>query len=177
HHPDHAEAAPARAAQSGAPVRAMDASLCLQARPLRDGGQFTAGGVRFEVLRAPGHTAGSVPSVRPDDAPSAGGTAAGSILTGDPILGRGTTVRAQADRALAAYLASLELLRDRGAGVLMLPAPGPAHPDLRETAAGYLDHRVRRIAELERTLDDLGLAATTDAATVAAVVTRIYPDV
>lgn len=177
HHGDHAEAAPALAAATGAPVRAMDAALCLHAEPLSDGEQFIAGGVRFEVLHTPGHTADSVSFLLPDDAPSAGTAATGSVLTGDTILGRGTTVLAQADRALAAYLASLELLRARGAGVLMLPAHGPAHPDLRETATGYLEHRIQRIAELERTLADLGLAATTDAATVAAVVARIYPDI
>ena len=89
--------------------------------------------MRIDVLHTPGHTADSVSLVLPEDGP-VDGPASGSALTGDTILGRGTTIIAQPDGSLAAYLASLEVLRDVGSGVIGLPAHGPVVPDLATTA-------------------------------------------
>lgn len=177
HHADHTEAAATLAERTGAPVRAMDAALCAHAEPLRDGDTIEAGGVRLVVRHTPGHTEDSVSFFLPDDAPADGAAPTGSMLTGDTILGRGSTILAQAEGAVAAYLDSLTRLRDEGAGVLLLPAHGPMHPDLAVVAAAYLAHREERIAGIEHALAELRLDAATDPGTVAAVVARVYGDV
>lgn len=127
---------------------AWDAALCIGGEPLQAEESLDVAGVRIDVLHTPGHTADSVSLVLPDG--PVDGPASGSALTGDTILGRGTII-AQPDGSLAAYLASLEVLRDVGSGVIGLPAHGPVVPDLATTAQRYLKHR-QRLAEVEAAL-------------------------
>ena len=51
------------------------------------------------------------------------------MLTGDTILGRGTTVIAHPDGALGPYLGSLRRLAELAAGTAVLPGHGPELPD------------------------------------------------
>jgi glyoxylase-like metal-dependent hydrolase (beta-lactamase superfamily II) len=81
---------------------------------------------------------------------SAGGGRA--VLTGDTILGRGTTVVAHPDGRLGPYLDSLARLRDV-ADAIMLPGHGPVQPDTAALAAQYLAHRAERLAEVRGALD------------------------
>ena len=60
---------------------------------------------RCRVIATPGHTDDSVSFLLAADGPT------GSVLTGDTILGRGTTVIAPPDGSLGAYLASLRSAR------------------------------------------------------------------
>lgn len=176
HHLDHVESAAEFARRTGAPVRAWDAALCIGGEPLQAEESLDVAGVRIDVLHTPGHTADSVSLVLPEDGP-VDGPASGSALTGDTILGRGTTIIAQPDGSLAAYLASLEVLRDVGSGVIGLPAHGPVVPDLATTAQRYLEHRRQRLAEVEAALSSAGIPASLDPATVAAVVDAVYPGI
>lgn len=176
-HADHSEAAAPFAAMTGAPVRAKDPDLCRLAPPLADDEVLTAAGVRIRVLATPGHTADSVSFVLPDDRRANGvGDDGGSVLTGDTILGRGTTVIAPPDGTLADYLDSLAALRTLGAA-LVLPAHGPALPDLAAVCEGYLAHRRDRLRDVTAALTALGVPASTDADTVARVTDAVYPDV
>ena len=53
-HEDHAEAAHRLSIMTDAPVRAMDASHCVQGTPLEDGEEIRAGGTRLRVIATPG---------------------------------------------------------------------------------------------------------------------------
>lgn len=164
-HHDHTEGAAALARATGAPVRAADPAHCLDGAPLRDGERITAAGVVITVLATPGHTDDSVCFLLATD----GST--GSVLTGDTILGRGTTVIAPPDGSLGAYLASLERLAALGPR-RVLPAHGPTRPDLAAVAADYLAHREQRLSAIRAALQTLGADAS-----VAAVTDAVYVDI
>ncbi len=162
-HRDHTGASAAMHAATGAPIRAFDPQHCHgDAAPLADGERIRAAGVQVQVLHTPGHTADSVSFVLADGA---------GVLTGDTILGRGTTVVAHPDGVLRAYLDSLRRLRDLGA-VPMLPAHGPDHPSLEATAAEYLAHRAQRLDQVRDALAELGSDAT-----ARQIVELVYADV
>jgi glyoxylase-like metal-dependent hydrolase (beta-lactamase superfamily II) len=113
-------------------------------------------------LATPGHTADSV-SFRIDWAGQP------AVLSGDTILGRGTTVVAFPDGHLGAYLASLALLRGQGA-VPVLPGHGPALADCAAAATFYLRHRQARLDQVRAVVAD-------GSRTPAEVVARIYADI
>ena len=176
HHADHSESIHTFASMTGAPVRAADPRLCVGAGPLEDGAEITVAGCRIRTVVTPGHTADSVCFHLPDDAAFSGEPMpAGSILTGDTILGRGTTIIAE-DGSLTDYLISLERLRALGAAQVH-PAHGPALPDLVAICDAYLAHRRERLAEVEAALASLGVRAATDDETVARVADVVYPQV
>ncbi|MBX3094140.1 MAG: MBL fold metallo-hydrolase [Cryobacterium sp.] len=174
HHADHTEASVEFAHRTGAPVRALDPAFCINAEPLADGEEFTAAGVRIRVIATPGHTADSVCFHLPDDEPH-GGTARGSVITGDTMLGRGTTVIVHPEGTLRDYLDSLTTLRALGPATV-LPAHGPSLPNLADASDSYLAHRATRLGHVRDALERAGLSASTDAATVAAVTDAVYHD-
>ncbi len=160
-HPDHSEAAPALAQRLDAPVRAFDAKLCQGAGPLEDGEVLRAAGLTLEVLHTPGHTDDSVVlRVDHDDRTH--------VLTGDTVLGRGTTVLTD----LGDYLDSLRALRALPPGSLGLPGHGPELADLATTAGEYLRHRQQRLDQVRQALRRLGADATPRQ-----VVELVYADV
>lgn len=173
HHHDHTEAAERFARLTGAPVRAYDPSLCIDGPPLADGEVIEAGGTRIEVLHTPGHTADSVSLHLPDDVAPASADPQGSMITGDTILGRGTTIIAHPGGSLAGYIASIERLAAYGA-IAVLPAHGPQLPSLADICRTYLSHRRARLDQVRATLADLGLAPSDEPAVVAAVVDAVY---
>ncbi|MCW2715265.1 MAG: beta-lactamase domain protein, partial [Frankiales bacterium] len=93
-HLDHSEGARRFAELTGAPVRALDPAHRYGTEGLGEGDVVASAGVELRVLATPGHTSDSLSFVvsGPD------GTAA--VLTGDTILGRGTTVVAHPDGVL-----------------------------------------------------------------------------
>jgi glyoxylase-like metal-dependent hydrolase (beta-lactamase superfamily II) len=161
HHPDHSGGAARFATSVEAPVRALRAKLCRGASPLAGGESFTAAGLTVEVLHTPGHTDDSV-CLRVRD----GGASA--VLTGDTVLGRGTTVLTD----LGAYLDSLHRLSAEPAGVPALPGHGPDLPELRVVAGEYLDHRQQRLDQVRAALARLGLEASSRR-----IVETVYADV
>ncbi len=153
HHLDHTEASARFHELTGAPVRALNPAYCHGGAPLTDGEVLSAAGVRIEVLATPGHTADSVCFHLPDDGP------AGSVLTGDTVLGRGTTVLCYPDGTLGEYLASLDRLESLG-GALVLPAHGPTLPVIGEVARAYRAHRLERLDQIRAALLTLGISGT-----------------
>ena len=116
------------------------------------------------MLATPGHSADSLSFVLRADA---------AVLTGDTVLGRGTTVVAHPDGRLADYLASLHRLRDLASAsgiTTVLPGHGPVLGDALDVVEGYLAHRAERLAQVEAAL------AAGDR-TAAEVVRRVYADV
>lgn len=172
-HGDHRDGLARFAELTGAPVRAADPEYCVDAPPLVDGERIAAAGLTIEVLLTPGHTSDSACFRLADDAPH------GSVLTGDTILGRGTTIIADPDGALGPYLASLERLRtigrQAGGHVAVLPGHGPVLRDLAEICDEYLAHRAERLDQVRAALASLG-ADPADAATVGRVVDAVYAD-
>ncbi|GAB3270997.1 MBL fold metallo-hydrolase [Sinomonas notoginsengisoli] len=165
HHPDHSEAAEEFHRMTGAPVRALDSKLCLGAGPLGGGERLDAAGVRIEVLATPGHTADSISLHLPDDGEH------GSVLTGDTILGRGTTVIMFPDGRLGDYLETLRQLEALGPATV-LPAHGPVLPDLGQISRAYLAHREERLDQVRAALAQLGQDAP-----IAAVTDAVYTDI
>jgi len=160
-HFDHAEAAAELHARTGAPVRAIDPEHCRGAAPLTDGEAIVAAGVVIKVWATPGHTADSASFVVGDEA----------VLTGDTILGRGTTVVAHPDGVLAAYLDSLHRLQSLG-DAMVLTGHGPELPSVREAAAYYLAHRQERLEQVRAALAALGPRAS-----ARQIVEVVYADV
>ncbi|MEX5293854.1 MBL fold metallo-hydrolase [Kocuria sp. CPCC 205268] len=173
-HADHTEAVDDFHELTGAPVRAVLPEFCRDAAPLADHETIEAAGCRIRVLHTPGHTSDSVSFHLPDDTPAAGGDAArgtGSVLTGDTVLGRGTTMLDHPDGSLGDYLRSLQRLAVLG-DALVLPAHGGVREDVEAVCEELLEHRMDRLAEIREALRALGRAATLEAITA-----RIYPDV
>lgn len=177
HHVDHTEASRALQQATGAPVRAFSADYCLGGEVLAGGEQIIAAGLVIEVLATPGHTADSVCFHLPDDGPLSG-DARGSVLTGDSVLGRGSTVIGVPDGTLAEYLDSLGRVRDLGP-LLGLPAHGESIPDLGAVCERYLEHRLERLDQVRQALRALGLSAAEarEDEGIASVLHAVYPDV
>lgn len=157
-HADHSEGARRLAELTGAPVRALDPAHRLGDEGLGAGDVVAAAGLELRVVATPGHTADSL-SFLLDDA----------VLTGDTILGRGTTVVAHPDGVLADYLGSLRRLRELG-GLTVLPGHGPELPDAGAAAQAYLAHREQR-------LEQVRAAVEAGASTAEEVVAAVYADV
>ena len=144
-HFDHSESGADLHSRTGAAVRALDPQHCHGGAPLADGELLEAAGLQLSVLATPGHTADSACFVVGERA---------AVLTGDTILGRGTTVVAHPDGILGAYLDSLQLLRDVGPA-MVLPGHGPELPSLHDVAAMYLEHRAERLDQVRAALTQL----------------------
>ena len=166
-HPDHAEGAARFAELTGTGVRALDPAFRLGDEGLRDGQVLDVGGLELRVVATPGHTSDSLCFQLTADA---------ALLTGDTVLGRGTTVVAHPDGRLGDYLDSLRRLRtlaarhgDRGVRTV-LPGHGPVLADALGTVEYYLAHRASRLAQVETAVES-GLR------TPAEVVAKVYADV
>lgn len=163
-HPDHAEGAARFAELTGTKVRALDPALRLGDEGLAAGDVITTGGLELRVVPTPGHTADSLCFHLPADR---------AVLTGDTILGRGTTVVAHPDGRLGDYLDSLRRLRsltvDDGVHTV-LPGHGPVLDDAQGAVEFYLAHRAHRLAQVETAVEN-GHVAPGD------VVAHVYADV
>jgi len=94
------------------------------------------------------------------------------VLTGDTVLGRGTTVIGT-DGSLGDYLDSLHRLRalaEQTSLQALLPGHGPLLSDPAGTLEYYLTHRAERLAEVQAAL------AAGDRS-LADIVARVYADV
>jgi glyoxylase-like metal-dependent hydrolase (beta-lactamase superfamily II) len=165
-HIDHSEGARRLHDLTGAPVRALDPAHRLGSEGLVDGDVVAAAGVEIRVWTTPGHSSDSLSFLLdPRD-----GTAA-AVLTGDTILGRGTTVVAYPDGDLGQYLESLRRLEALG-DATVLTGHGPELPRAGDAAAFYLAHRAERLAQVRAALEVLGPDAEP-----MAIVERVYADV
>ncbi len=161
HHVDHAAAAQAWAASYGCKVAAPTSQVAGDGgHVIVDGDRLEYGGLVLEAIATPGHcydhTAYRLPS--------------GVVLTGDHVLGRGTSVVAHPDGDLLAYITSLQKVLALGPDSLY-----PGHgPELTEDAEAvlqfYVDHRAFREQQVLAVLAD-------GPHTPRQLVERIYADV
>lgn len=147
-HRDHTEGIDTLHRLTGAPVRAALPEHCRDAPVLEHGEEIQAAGLVLQVLHTPGHTSDSLCFLLPQDGPNA------SMLTGDTILGRGTTILDAPDGTLAGYLASLDLL-ESAPDALVLPAHGPVLGSLHGIVRAYRAHRHERLAQIRAALEQL----------------------
>ena len=162
-HLDHSAGAVRFAELSGAPVGALDPALRLGSEGFGPGAVLTSGGCELRVVATPGHTADSLSLLLAAD---------GGLLTGDTVLGRGTTVIA-ADGSLGDYLRTLDELRtlaDEAGLRVLLPGHGPLLGDPAGVIDYYIAHRRER-------LDQVRAALAAGARTPAEVVAVVYADV
>jgi glyoxylase-like metal-dependent hydrolase (beta-lactamase superfamily II) len=165
-HADHTAGSLMLSELTGAAVRAADPGHCHGGgKPLEDGEVIQAAGVEVRVLATPGHTSDSVCFHLPGDGEH------GSVLTGDTILGRGTTMLDYPDGKLGDYLASLDRLERLGAAAV-LPAHGPVLASVEVIAKAYRDHRQERLAQIRDALRRLG-----EGAGVGEITDAVYADV
>lgn len=162
-HFDHAEGAIRLRELTGASITARDEALCVGAAALRADTKSEVASVEWLTVLTPGHSSDSVCFVLPSDR---------ALLTGDTILGRGTTVVAHPDGTLGDYLDSLQRLRDLADHDLdvLLPGHGPVLDDPITVVDYYLKHRQERLAQVRAAL----AAGASDAMDV---VRRVYADV
>ncbi len=162
-HSDHSAGARRLAGLTGADVLAADPAHRLGADGLGDGTAIKGAGCELRVLATPGHTPDSVCLlIEPD----------GALLTGDTVLGRGSTVIARGGR-LRDYLRSLEELRavaDSARLRALLPGHGPPLADPAGALDYYIAHRAERLARIEAAL-------SAGDRTVDEIVARVYGDV
>lgn len=167
-HGDHTGAIDPLFKRSGAPTRARLHTHCRDAAPLTDREVIEAAGLQITVLFTPGHTGDSASYLVEYDGQRA-------ILTGDTILGSGTTVIDTTDGSLRDYMNSLNRLIVDGGDAALLPAHGPDHPTLEPVARYYKAHREERIHQIRAALDEMGVSAKT--AKPMKVVKKVYADV
>jgi glyoxylase-like metal-dependent hydrolase (beta-lactamase superfamily II) len=163
-HLDHSEGARAFAESAGCGVRAMDPEFRLGSEGLAGGDVVEVDGLEVRVVATPGHSSDSLSFVLPAES---------AVLTGDTVLGRGTTVVAHPDGELGAYLSSLRRLRDlaESAEVTRVwPGHGPLIDDALAVIEGYLAHRAERLEQVRE-------AMAAGASTPREVVERVYADV
>jgi glyoxylase-like metal-dependent hydrolase (beta-lactamase superfamily II) len=167
-HLDHSEAARAFAERVGCGVRALDPELRLGSEGLRDGDVVEVDGLEVRVVGTPGHTSDSLSFVLPAER---------AALTGDTVLGRGTTVVAHPDGQLGAYLGSLRRLHALAESHqvdVVWPGHGPALTDALGVLDYYLRHRAERLEQVRAAADEAGGVAAVDPMDV---VRTVYADV
>lgn len=164
-HWDHSESARTFHEMTGARVRALDPQHRYGGEGLGEGDVISAAGVEVRVIATPGHTSDSLCFIVDD------GQNPASVLTGDTILGRGTTVIAYPDGNLGEYLTSLERLTAYG-DATVLPGHGPELESAGKAAEFYLGHRAQRLQQVRGALAVLGPDAT-----ARQVVEHVYTDV
>lgn len=155
-HIDHSEGADELAGRLGVSVRSWSAKTLSESEILE------VEGADIRVLATPGHSSDSVCFVAGD-----------AILTGDTVLGRGTSLVAHPDGRLDEYLASLTLL-SRMCGDLdiqrLLPGHGPVIDQPGRVVEYYLRHRHER-------LDQVRSAMSGGAVSVGEIVDLVYADI
>lgn len=152
-HADHAEAAPALAQRTGAPV--MMARGALTTRVETEVARWMGDGERIEtdagVLRAV-HTPGHAPEHLAFLLEAEGREEDRALFAGDLFMGGAdTTLVAPPEGDLTEYLRSLDRVESLRPSVIH-PAHGPAIVDAVPAIHRYRAHRAERIAQVERAL-------------------------
>ncbi len=160
-HADHSAGADRFARSWGVPIRALDPRHRLGDEGLVEDDVVVIGDAELHVIETPGHSSDSLSFYSPANQ---------AIMTGDTVLGRGTSVIAWPDGSLSDYLDSLEKLRRLAEDVevnLVLPGHGPALPEPGKLLIDYLLHREERLNQVRAAIAD-------GAASVAEIVDIVY---
>ncbi|HLY01780.1 MAG TPA: MBL fold metallo-hydrolase [Candidatus Cybelea sp.] len=158
-HPDHALAAPALAAATGASIYAHPRSSIARDFDLPLEAEFAAGSLALQIIDAPGHTFDHVIFYLPAER---------ALFTGDTILGEGTTVIAPPGGAMRPYQHTLQRLAAEFADARTIyGGHGPVVDDPQPKIADYIAHRAMREEQIVAALRD-------GARTIPDLVRKIY---
>ncbi|WP_228266024.1 MBL fold metallo-hydrolase [Microlunatus elymi] len=166
-HHDHSDGAARMAELAGCQVMAADPAFASdQDCELEDGYHLDLGELALTAVETPGHTSDSTSFL------ITGRHQPAMLITGDMVLGRGTTVITHPDGDLADYFESLQtminIVDDHGVAELL-----PGHGDRVGDPAGvlryYRTHRQQRLDQVRAALDS-GARAPMD------VVRIVYAD-
>jgi glyoxylase-like metal-dependent hydrolase (beta-lactamase superfamily II) len=163
-HEDHSEGARRLADLLSAPVAALDPEFRYGSEGIHGGDVIESGGLSIAVLATPGHTADSLSFFVPADS---------ALLTGDTVLGRGTTMVAYPDGNLGDYFRSLDELHQLASEsevALLLPGHGQALPEPAGVIDAYRAHRQQRLEQVKA-------AVAAGAGTAQEVVESVYAEV
>jgi glyoxylase-like metal-dependent hydrolase (beta-lactamase superfamily II) len=130
-------------------VRALDPAYRLGTEGLGEGDVVAVGDVEVRVVATPGHTADSLSFVVASER---------AVLTGDTVLGRGTSVVAHPDGELGAYLDSLHRLHALAEAheiEIVWPGHGPVIDQALPVLDHYLAHRRERLEQVREALRTL----------------------
>jgi glyoxylase-like metal-dependent hydrolase (beta-lactamase superfamily II) len=152
-HRDHSPASRPLAERTGAPIVGC-APLTLETvgpradasfdgdyapdRVLEDGGDVEVDRKRITAVATPGHTSNHLCFAYE-----------GALLSGDHVMGWSTTVVVPPDGEMAAYMASLDKLRQRDDRVYY-PAHGPAVTNPKQYVRHLMGHRMQREKQILR---------------------------
>lgn len=142
HHHDHTGAVGEWSAMTGSPIRGAG-----HGAPFAEGERIDAAGLSVQVLLTPGHTEDSICLLVPDDH---------LLLTGDTVLGRGTTVVPWPEGDLGAYLDSLSRIAElarTGKIQRIAPGHGPVIENPLAFITDLIDHRRQRLEQVTRALE------------------------
>jgi glyoxylase-like metal-dependent hydrolase (beta-lactamase superfamily II) len=154
-HIDHSEGAPDLSALVGAPVISS-----------REIAGLDLGSVELLMHRTPGHSSDSV-------CITVSSPTGKYLLSGDTILGRGTTLVAHPDGVLSEYFDSLRLLRDHcdEQGITkLLPGHGPTAESPVTLIDFYEKHRLQRLEQIRSAIQN-------GSTTVESITDLVYADV
>jgi glyoxylase-like metal-dependent hydrolase (beta-lactamase superfamily II) len=170
-HRDHSPAARALSERTGAPIVGC-APLALESvgpradasfdgdyapdRVLADGESINVEGMQVTAVATPGHTSNHLCFSYGD-----------ALFTGDQVMGWSTTVVFPPDGDMAAYMASLDKLRQR-ADRIYYPAHGPAVTNPEQYVRHLAGHRMQREKQILSIVGEAGRA-------VPDIVARAYP--
>ncbi len=167
-HDDHSACAAALAARSQAPVFAADKGFATSDYTvLRNGAHLTFDELSIGVIACPGHTSDSMALLA-----SSGNETA--LLTGDTILGEGSSIITYPDGDIGAYLNSLDRLESVVVAatkpVSILPGHGRDHDEAIPLIRKYRTHRLARLVQIRAALAEGHVYATS-------IVDYVYKDV
>ena len=158
-HPDHALAAPALAAATGASIYAHPRSSIARDADLPLEAGFAAGPLALHIMDAPGHTFDHVIFYL---------AAERALFTGDTILGEGATVIAPPGGAMRPYQHTLQRLANEFTEARTIyGGHGPVVEDPQTKIADYIAHRAMREEQIVAALRD-------GARTIPDLVRKIY---
>lgn len=169
-HLDHSAGARMFAAEAGCDVLALDPRHQLGGEGLVAGRVLQCSGVEVHVVATAGHTSDSLSFYLPQ---------ASSLLTGDTVLGRGTTVVAHPDGVLADYLDSLQRIRQLISDTelsIILPGHGPTLADPATVIDYYLAHRQERLDQVRQVVAEVSAEATAAGDPTSDVATDVSTD-
>ena len=165
-HADHTEGIDRLVELTGAPVRARLAKHCRAADVFEDLEVISAAGTSVRVEFTPGHTSDSVCFIQLAQQ--------NRLLTGDTVLGRGTTIIDSPDGTLRDYLSSLDRLLALE-DMSLHPAHGPQHEQSHKLLTAYRTHRMQRLDQVRAAL--VGLSAHAADVAPEQLVAAVYPEI